>query len=417
MVAVAEGWYPDPNNSGVLRYWDGAVWTEHTAASDQAAAAPVQWQQGQPSQQTPPGPTASLPDDLNTWFAKTFSVMFENFLPLFAVLAVAALASSISSNMMIRRALDAIQFDFDSGDVTGLSPSLLVNAVPLILVSVVSTVAYLFVINYLYRATVDAPTSLAASGSDAIRATPLYIGLLLLLFLAHAVFLALLIPLTIATGGFIIILAVLVGTPLALFLVVKLLWVPLTVSVKPDGVSAVKASWNITRGRFWETFGRGCLVFLMVLVVSILFGVASSAVSAATSTNTGIELVGETIYLNGQPLDESGPVPLSDFVPTPSIPGSIIQAIGSAIQSIFVAAACAVHYAQYRGPSRLVGEPYYRWVLFGNPNGGSKCRNGYIHSHLCSCSMWFITTLELLVKWRMVSPVSSATSLARSVSS
>ncbi|WP_062384997.1 DUF2510 domain-containing protein [Demequina iriomotensis] len=24
------GWYADPDHAGFLRYWDGAVWTEHT---------------------------------------------------------------------------------------------------------------------------------------------------------------------------------------------------------------------------------------------------------------------------------------------------------------------------------------------------------------------------------------------------
>lgn len=29
--SVPAGWYPDPNGQPVQRYWDGAVWTEHTA--------------------------------------------------------------------------------------------------------------------------------------------------------------------------------------------------------------------------------------------------------------------------------------------------------------------------------------------------------------------------------------------------
>src|SRR3954465_6182983 len=30
MSDVAPGWYPDPNTQGLLRYWDGSAWTEHT---------------------------------------------------------------------------------------------------------------------------------------------------------------------------------------------------------------------------------------------------------------------------------------------------------------------------------------------------------------------------------------------------
>lgn len=29
--AVPAGWYPDPNNAQLQRYWDGGSWTDHTA--------------------------------------------------------------------------------------------------------------------------------------------------------------------------------------------------------------------------------------------------------------------------------------------------------------------------------------------------------------------------------------------------
>ena len=51
------GWYPDPQDAGRQRYWDGDAWTEHTAdASPQAS--------GQPSG---PASTASTVGGPDTW--------------------------------------------------------------------------------------------------------------------------------------------------------------------------------------------------------------------------------------------------------------------------------------------------------------------------------------------------------------
>ena len=38
---VAAGWYPDPQVSGQLRYWDGNAWTEHTQAEGGGGGAPA----------------------------------------------------------------------------------------------------------------------------------------------------------------------------------------------------------------------------------------------------------------------------------------------------------------------------------------------------------------------------------------
>ena len=47
-MSTPAGWYPDPQQQGQLRYWDGATWTEHQAPAQ--GAAPAAGDQGQGGQ-------------------------------------------------------------------------------------------------------------------------------------------------------------------------------------------------------------------------------------------------------------------------------------------------------------------------------------------------------------------------------
>ncbi len=68
-------WYPDPSAPGVLRYWDGQAWTEHTAPDPAAAAtdpAPTSQEGATPDAATGPAPQPhALPTSLanSTLFA------------------------------------------------------------------------------------------------------------------------------------------------------------------------------------------------------------------------------------------------------------------------------------------------------------------------------------------------------------
>lgn len=40
--ATPAGWYQDPQNPALQRYWDGAAWTQHTAAAPTVLANPTE---------------------------------------------------------------------------------------------------------------------------------------------------------------------------------------------------------------------------------------------------------------------------------------------------------------------------------------------------------------------------------------
>lgn len=53
MSQTPAGWYPDPNLAGVVRYWDGENWTDHTSQSS-----------AQPPPSSPPPPHQHVPGDM-----------------------------------------------------------------------------------------------------------------------------------------------------------------------------------------------------------------------------------------------------------------------------------------------------------------------------------------------------------------
>lgn len=56
MSQQPSGWYDDPSNPEMLRYWDGVMWTNHTAPKKSTTAS--QSTIGMPQQQEPPVPQA-----------------------------------------------------------------------------------------------------------------------------------------------------------------------------------------------------------------------------------------------------------------------------------------------------------------------------------------------------------------------
>src|SRR5665811_878864 len=75
--SMPAAWYPDPSATGVLRWWDGHTWTEHTHVSNPEPAAAVD----------PPSPASAAPSALTaeaygtrvSFDGQTFTVEATNF--------------------------------------------------------------------------------------------------------------------------------------------------------------------------------------------------------------------------------------------------------------------------------------------------------------------------------------------------
>jgi hypothetical protein len=50
MTNFAPGWYPDGSTPGVVRWWDGTAWTEHTRSADGTSAPPPTVADTEPNQ-------------------------------------------------------------------------------------------------------------------------------------------------------------------------------------------------------------------------------------------------------------------------------------------------------------------------------------------------------------------------------
>jgi uncharacterized RDD family membrane protein YckC len=61
MSQQPSGWYDDPSNADMLRYWDGVTWTDHTAPKKSPTASQSTIGLAQQSQPGVPRPTAPMP--------------------------------------------------------------------------------------------------------------------------------------------------------------------------------------------------------------------------------------------------------------------------------------------------------------------------------------------------------------------
>ncbi len=60
MTAPTAGWYPDPNDSGSWRWWDGGTWTSHVRPKEQTGTGRRSVEPDRRSRPLPPQPAQPI---------------------------------------------------------------------------------------------------------------------------------------------------------------------------------------------------------------------------------------------------------------------------------------------------------------------------------------------------------------------
>ena len=329
------GWYPDPEGTGQLRWWDGQQWT--------ATYRPTI------AQALPPAPTdwagSGRYRPINGWFTHIFGLLGDRIGHLFTIAAVTLLPFTVVFFVSMWQALDGVDVTIVDDDIevigwtTGATTALVVGALAMVFGSLWFTTAGQ---HQLWASAVGHPSSWSRSIIRGLVYLPRLVGWSLVISagLGVAVAIVVLAGLVVAPA-----LAVLLG----LVLVAGLVWIMvhlqfLMVSVVSSRSNALTAAFGIARGRWMATFGRTLLTWMVAAAASLAFAFVGQIVSVIGGAGSGgaVESVGgvDTIHLG-------------DLYPNvgAAIVFGIVTALQSGASQAVTMASLASMYVDAGGPS------------------------------------------------------------------
>lgn len=261
------GWYDDPEHAGMLRYWDGTAWTPHRAPPPPARAAS----------------SSTGLSDIGDWLTQTFRGLWARRAPLAAVVVVSVIVSWLVSFVLVD-ALDSLVFD--DGDWSGVDEGALWRAgLGVVAATLVAGVMYMVAVHQLYHARLGVHQGFGASLDAALRSLPRAIGWTLLL-VAGAVVVMIVLGVALALAPALGVLLVIALVPAVVWVGVKLAFLLTAYVVPVEGMHPIRASAEVSAGRWWGVFGRILLLGLIGLMLSLAINVVTSAIDPGLDPDT-----------------------------------------------------------------------------------------------------------------------------------
>lgn len=357
--SATPGWYPDPHDPTQLRYWDGVAWTEAQAPAAGAQLADHGHYYGSTE------PAGSGLGDLGSWLSATFSSLVSRLGAVAALLYAIPVVGWIVVALLLRSALSRLSYDRGSDEFTGFdaAPLVVVGIIVLLLIPA-SIIGWLGAQHQLYAAHAGQPQPFARSVTTGMRRLPRTIGwglVYVLAVLAALIAVGAVIGIGVAAVGAEFLLILLLVVPLAIiavvYLAVRLSFSGTALAVAPSGVNPFRASWSISRNRFWPVLGRLLLLWIIIWIVSFITQSATQIGGAflANELNYEFDSVSGEFVVDGQVISELDVIEFETFLPSAPIVIVItaVYLLSQAItQSLSVSGSSGLYY-RGGGPAEL----------------------------------------------------------------